>query len=60
MPPGDPDCDGWTTADENFMGTNPNLACGVSAWPPDFNDDRFVNVFDLGILKAFFFVSCTP
>ena len=37
------------------MGTNASLACGVGAWPPDFNDDNDANVFDLDILKPALF-----
>ena len=43
---GDTDCDGFSDVLEAFMGTNPNLACGVNAWPPDFNDDKAVNILD--------------
>jgi hypothetical protein len=49
-PPGDTDCDGFTTADENFMGTLPLVHCAATntandegppdAWPFDFNDDQ--------------------
>ena len=45
-PLGDEDCDGTTTALENFLGTDPNLACGVNAWPPDTTDNGTVNTFD--------------
>jgi len=55
IPPGDPDCDGWTTDDENFIGTDPNLACGLAAWPPDFNDSQKLDIFDIIILKPAFF-----
>lgn len=46
---GDPDCDGYTTADENFMGTDPNLACsatGIITHPGDstkVNDETVDN-----------------
>jgi CSLREA domain-containing protein len=50
VPFGDSDCDGFTTDDENFMGTLPLDACadtpGVDdepppdAWPFDHNDDQ--------------------
>ena len=54
-PAGDTDCDGWTADDENFMGTNPDLACGIAAWPPDFNNSNDVDIFDINILKPVFF-----
>ncbi len=53
----DPDCDGWSTGDENFIGTDPNLACGLAAWPPDFNDSNRVDIFDVNLLKPAFFSS---
>jgi glucose/arabinose dehydrogenase/regulation of enolase protein 1 (concanavalin A-like superfamily) len=47
VPAGDDDCDGFTTAVETFMGTNPNLACGTNAWPVDNNDDQKVGLSDI-------------
>jgi Thrombospondin type 3 repeat len=44
VPANDPDCDGFTTTVENSAGTNPNAHCGASAWPPDINNDGFVDV----------------
>jgi uncharacterized repeat protein (TIGR01451 family) len=50
-PVGDDDCDGFTTAIENFVGTDPNIACAttvsVNAWPADINNDRRVNITDV-------------
>ncbi len=55
-PIGDEDCDGWISGNENFYGTLPLTACPATAdpidedpdaWPPDFNDDRTVNILDL-------------
>ena len=52
----DTDWDYWSDTQENLMGTDPNRACSatagandepVDAWPPDFNDDRKVNIVDL-------------
>jgi hypothetical protein len=52
----DTDADGFTDTEEAFMGTDPARACPNSAtpndedpdaWPPDFNDDRMVDVYDL-------------
>jgi hypothetical protein len=47
VPVGDGDCDGWTTADEDIIGTDTVLACGTSAWPPDFDDNQVVNITDV-------------
>ncbi|MCH8920569.1 MAG: thrombospondin type 3 repeat-containing protein [Chloroflexi bacterium] len=57
IPPGDPDCDGFTTDAENFMGTLPQAACAATntandealpdAWPYDFNDDQRVAIGDV-------------
>ena len=64
IPADDPDCDGFTTATELFVGTAPFAACpststandeAVDAWPPDFNDDQSVNIFDVNILGPAFF-----
>jgi hypothetical protein len=44
VPANDPDCDGFTTTVETSAGTDPNAHCGVSAWPPDINNDGFVDV----------------
>jgi len=54
VPAGDDDCDGWTTADEISIGTDPNLAC---SWPPDFDDSHRVDVFDLNFLRPPVFFS---
>jgi Bacterial TSP3 repeat/Dockerin type I domain len=47
VPTGDTDCDGFTNAQELFVGTDPNRACGVNAWPPDINNDLKVNLSDV-------------
>ena len=57
LPSGDPDCDGFTTDAENFMGTLPQAACAATntandealpdAWPYDFNDDQRVAIGDV-------------
>ncbi|MEE8347862.1 MAG: hypothetical protein V3S20_10980 [Dehalococcoidia bacterium] len=58
-PIGDDDCDGWTADDEIFIGTDPNLACGPGAWPPDFDDNQIVDIFDVSLMSppVFFSVS---
>jgi YVTN family beta-propeller protein len=58
--PGDGDCDGWTTGDEGSIGTDPNLACGAGAWPPDFNDSLKVDIFDVLFFAPPVFFSTTP
>ena len=37
--PQDSDCDGFRNSIENHVGTNPLVACGLNAWPADFNND---------------------
>lgn len=54
IPVGDADCDGFTADDEISVGTDPNLACGLAAWPPDFNDDTLVNIVDIVLMKTNF------
>jgi hypothetical protein len=56
----DSDCDGWSTADENLIGTDPLLACGVGAWPPDFDDSLRVDIFDVNTLRPPVFFSTAP
>ena len=60
VPPDDPDCDGFTTDAENSIGTNPNLACGTDAWPPDFDDGQTVNILDVGGLRLVFSTTVPP
>jgi hypothetical protein len=47
VPAGDTDCDGFTDAQELFVGTDPSRACGPDAWPPDINNDQLANGSDL-------------
>ncbi len=47
IPSGDLDCDGFTTALEAFIGTDPSRACGASGWPPDMNNDQLVGLTDV-------------
>jgi hypothetical protein len=57
-PPGDGDCDAFTTANETQLGTSPTLRCAVTAaandeplpdrWPADFDDSQLVNTVDVG------------
>jgi hypothetical protein len=50
----DNDADGFFNPTEAFIGTDPDLACGVGAWPPDVNDSTDVDIFDVPPLKASF------
>ena len=47
----DADGDGFLNEEEMFIGTNALASCGVLAWPPDFDDDRTINLFDLLTIK---------
>jgi hypothetical protein len=50
VPAGDSDCDGFSDSREAFLGTNPNQMCptgvGDDVWPPDFNQNKLVNIGD--------------
>lgn len=59
----DSDGDGYSDAIEQFVGTNPNQPCSstttandeaTDAWPPDFNDDKKVDIMDVTLLRARF------
>ncbi len=58
VPTGDDDCDGYTTARENFIGTLPLVACSATAgpdhspdeWPVDYNNDQAANLTDIFII----------
>ena len=63
VPADDPDCDGFSSAKETFMGTLPMAACPATAsagdedgdaWPPDFNDSQTVDIIDIGELRPVF------
>ena len=56
----DPDCDGFSTANETVIGVRPARACGGLAWPPDFDDDRQVDISDVLSLKPVFGGSVPP
>ena len=49
-----PDCDGFSVGDENSIGTDPFLACGPAAWPPDLNSDGLISISDVLLMKASF------
>jgi hypothetical protein len=59
----DSEGDGWTDALEVYLGTDPADGCNADtmannespdAWPPDFNDDRTVDIVDVLALKPVF------
>ncbi|MBI3975071.1 MAG: thrombospondin type 3 repeat-containing protein [Armatimonadetes bacterium] len=63
VPMTDPDCDGFNTTVETFLGTLPLVQCAADTttnneapdpWPPDFDDDRDVDIFDVLKMKPFF------
>jgi hypothetical protein len=63
VPPGDDDCDAYTTADETTIGTNPAEPCPLTPalddeendnWPADLNDNQQVDIIDVLALKPVF------
>ena len=58
LPPSDPDCDGFTSADESTIGTDPVVQCDNASappdWPPDFDDSKMVDISDVLALKLDF------
>jgi hypothetical protein len=50
----DDDGDGFHDDDELSVGTDPLLACGPTAWPPDFDDNQTVNLLDMLPFKPHF------
>ncbi|GAG25424.1 unnamed protein product, partial [marine sediment metagenome] len=69
-PPGDLDCDGYSSADEGTIGTDPNDPCANTSdpndeaddrWPSDFDDNQVINVLDYGeVLPPYFGTSVPP
>jgi len=64
VPADDPDCDGFTTTAETFMGTLPLVTCAANngvnneappdAWPFDFDDNQRAGLSDvLGYIPVF-------
>ena len=60
IPPGDPDCDGFSSAVEDSAGTFWTLHCGFNAWPPDITNNSFTDTGDVGALTANFGLSVPP
>ncbi len=56
----DSDRDGFTNGVESFAGTDPFLACGVDAWPADFNDDSLSDGTDITTLSGWFGKAVPP
>jgi len=54
----DDDGDGFTDTRENFMSTVSVSDCPITtshhAWPPDLNNNRSINVLDVGVLRPVF------
>jgi len=50
----DSDADGFFDPTETFIGTDPDLACGAGAWPPDVNNSGDVDISDIPPLKVAF------
>jgi hypothetical protein len=54
----DMDDDGWATASEGTIGTDPLDDCpdnlSDNAWPPDNNNDGFVDITDVSAVTAWF------
>ena len=68
VPPGDPDCDGSSTANELRLGTNSAAHCAATAaaddepppdaWPVDFNNDQRITISD--VLKFIVVFNTSP
>jgi Bacterial TSP3 repeat len=52
--PVDNDGDGWSNGAEATIGTNPNDACGTSAWPADMDDDNVIDTADIAMVTGQF------
>ncbi len=59
-PPGDADCDGFTSADEQVITTLPLVACGLNAWPVDFDNNQLIDITDVLTLKPVFGSTVPP
>ncbi len=61
----DTDLDGFTDSQENTIGTDPQVACGVTAqgkgaWPPDANNDKTINSTDLFLISQHYGPKTSP
>jgi len=59
-PSGDTDCDGFESARETTIGTLPLVACGVNAWPVDFDSNKMIDISDVLTLKPVFGSTVPP
>ncbi|MDO8615106.1 MAG: thrombospondin type 3 repeat-containing protein [Dehalococcoidia bacterium] len=55
VPAGDDDCDGFSSTNEIAIGTDPLVACGPGAWPPDITDSQVVDFLDLNAIVPLLF-----
>jgi hypothetical protein len=68
LPAGDVDCDGYSSADEGIIGTDPDEDCGFTpggaaasdTWPPDFVQSNGINISDVLALKPVFNSAVPP
>ena len=60
VPASDPDCDGFSSAVENVVGTSALVHCGSNAWPADVTNNTFSDTGDIGALTANFGASVPP
>ncbi len=56
----DDDNDAFSDLIEGYAGTNPLLECGADAWPPDIDNDTFVDTADIAPLTSMFGVKVAP
>ncbi|MEX1193539.1 MAG: hypothetical protein WD904_00255 [Dehalococcoidia bacterium] len=61
----DPDCDGFSTANETTIGTDPTRQCPgpggtPDSWPPDVVANGTINILDVTALKPVFGQSVPP
>jgi len=57
----DDDNDGFSDAIEGYVGTNLLVGCGTDAWPPDVNNDGFVDIIgDISTVTNYFAQSVPP
>jgi CSLREA domain-containing protein len=60
----DSDTDGWSDAAEGVIGTDPLDACrddpSDNAWPPDFNNDSFVDISDVSTVTGLWGATVPP
>jgi len=57
----DDDNDTWSDEAESAIGTDPLLDCGANAWPPDINNDTFVDIIgDISEVANNFGLSVPP